>query len=250
MSATQDTSSFNLGTINNPASVSRPALFFENEAKAVDHLRNHVLAGPENEAWALVFAVLGETDVAQKIENSEICFMLSKAAEEHGAEAVLDLLEAYRKATDQACLEAAKLRWWASHGCVVVALGITAVFVLIVKSVLRTAYIPAQGSPEMVRKRRESDGIHIPTSPPKKMRRSRVKTSDPRHAEREAQWSVEQRIFYKLFRPAVQFIRSRYHSKTSLNGRSWDDIALLKDKLPRMSELGYDKWLEYYRSYR
>lgn len=235
-----------LRTVTHPNPAIREAYFFVNEQKALEHLQNHLLTSPENEAWALVLADLGQAEIAETLKDSEACFRLIRLAGEAGAAAVSEYLEAYRKAVNQGCVEARKLGWWAQDRWVAVAIGTTAVFALFENSVLRTAYIPAQA----VKNRKREPGTVTPLPPAHKMRKPREKERDRKAAEREAQWTALERIYYKLFRPAVQFIRSRYHTWVSLNGQKWDDIALLKDRLPRMSQLSYAKWYEYHQQVR
>jgi len=68
-----------------------------------------------------------------------------------------------------------------------------------------------------------------------------------RHDERRAKWNTDQRIFYEVFRPAVQHIRDSYWDSNASQARARrlgrHEYALLKEKLPPNSELGFDEWL-------
>lgn len=238
---------YDLGTVSHPDPFRARAAFFGNEARAVEHLVNHVLTAPESQAWALVFEDAGDDRLAQVVNDSQQCYRVAKQAHESGAAAVSGLMDAYRQAVDRACFEASRLHWWATDGHVTVSLGIRAVFAVIEKCTVKTAYIPAQGTPEAVLRRQERKGVPVPFMPARKMRNHRETRKDSRAVEREKEWTLQQKIYYRLFRPAVQFIRSRYHGMTAMNGARRNDLALLKDRLPSMSNLKYEKWLEYYR---
>jgi hypothetical protein len=65
-----------------------------------------------------------------------------------------------------------------------------------------------------------------------------------RKQRREALWTREERLYYRVFRPCIQFIRKSHHRCRDLCGRLIRcDYALLKDRLPPRSRLSYEDWL-------
>jgi hypothetical protein len=159
--------------------------------------------------------------------------------------AVQELFEHYAGAVRQASHDAAVLTWHASEGTVTVGLGTTGVLLLIDGGVARTAFLPGQGDADAVRLAADGGPALLPRErgmrPPRGT--ARRPREDRRYLRRQESWSATERLYYLVFRPAVQFIRSRYHHYRDASGRLLRcDYALLKPVLPAMSELTLEMW--------
>jgi hypothetical protein len=163
---------------------------------------------------------------------------LAQSARESKGVEVQALLDLYRREAAEASRQAHILGWHTQNEGCIVALGMSGVFVLVDGDAVITTYLPGQGSPAAVSQPDYNRHLRRERHP---MRRAALPDEDRRR--REAAWSDEERLFYRVFRPAVQLIRSQHHRARGLDGRLRKaDAALLKDCLPRMSELGLDGW--------
>jgi hypothetical protein len=223
------------GVVPHPADPARGVTFFADWRRAVEHLIDHVLTSPECEGWAIVAPPIGQhVDLADGLARTRQAL---RARESKGVE-VQALFDLYQREASEAARQAHVLGWHAQQEDCFVALGVSGVFVLVDGDVVITTYLPGQGDAEAVSRPDDSRHLRRERHP---MRRAAPPDEDRRR--REAAWSEEERLFYRVFRPAVQFIRSQHHRARGLDGRLRKaDAALLKDCLPRMSELGLDGW--------
>lgn len=228
------------GHLPHPSEAGRQAPFFHSTQAALHHLRDHVLTAPECEGWMVVSppinAHLDLTDGRQRAAYVQ-------AAEQSGGPSAQPVFDLYRQAAADACRDAATLNWHATLGRDTVALGTSGVFVLLEDGCVQTAYLPGQGSAEAVQTSRTG----LPGVLPRDrglMRRRPDRADRERRAQdqREGQWSDQERLYYRVYRPAVQFIRRRYHSNVGLDGRVRQAEGLLKAVLPTMSQLSLDDW--------
>ena len=146
--------------------------------------------------------------------------------------------------------DAARLGWKNWRGGVTIALG-TEGILMVIANTLKTAFLPGQGDPEAVVSAAESGGPRSdsPTPRTRGMRSGRGGVpgwtrEDRDRWHRQSDWSESQRLYYGVFRPAVQLIRSQYHRGLDVPGRRLSDYGLLKAVLPPMSRLKYHDWLE------
>jgi hypothetical protein len=217
--------------------------FFADLERALRHLGDHMLAAPECAAWCLVLPDLADHIDPEDANSREAYFRQARATRGVSAQPVFDL---YRAASARAAGEAFLLNWHATDGRTTVALGTAGVLVLIDGPSVTTVYLPGQGNPAAVRASREAEPDRLGRER-RLMRRSdrRPAGERRRQARREARRSAEEGLYYGVFRPAVQFLRRRYHQSYTLDGvRRYDD-ALLKGVLPPMSRLGLAGWQGY-----
>ena len=229
---------------------------FADWGRAVEHLCDHVLTAPECDGWKVVVVgweeVLNLDDGSCRLEYSKN----ARFPQGHSAQQLFDL---YAEAIRLAALDAKNLGWHGSDGPVTVALGTSGVLVLIQGKTVLTAFLPGHGDPVVVVAARVAASPTRAVLPRERGMRRRSPTASQavpgreRRAQelREAQWSDDERLYHRVFHPAVQFIRSRYHSMRDLNGRMLRcDYALLKPVLPPLSQLKYPQWLELRQQYR
>lgn len=214
---------------------------------ACDHIQRHLLTAPECHAWALVAPDL--TEVID-LDDDRARWSLSRRATDGLDESLPILYELYCRAVHTASRDASQLGWIAARRSVTIALGIDGIL-LVIESVLKTAFLPAQADPAVVASVEESGGPRSdsPSARIRGMRSGRAKNGlDPARVpvwqDRRSTWSRARRIYYEVFRPAVQFIRNQYHDGRDVRGRCLNDYGRLKDVLPPMSRLKFDDWQE------
>jgi len=127
----------------------------------------------------------------------------------------------------------------------------TSGIVTIIEQTVRTAFLPGQGSPEATSASQDPDQQQgLPRE--RGMRSGRPgrrdqKTSDRDRQireQREAAWSRSQRLYYRVFKPAVQSVKQSHHRNRNMYGKLIrGDYALLKDVLPHLSQFKYEDWL-------
>jgi hypothetical protein len=210
-------------------------------------LRDHVLTAPECSAWAVVIPCLAETigtDDADKRWN-----YAERAAADRGASAQ-PLYDLYCEAIALDSRDAAALHWFATPGSVTAAIGTSGILMLIEQELV-TAFLPGQGSASATRAAQE-EGREARGLPRERSMRSgrlgRKQHESPRESRRqqrrEAGWTPQERLYYRVFRPAVQFVRRSHHRCRDMYGRlNRGEYALLKEVLPPSARLKYDDWL-------
>ncbi len=240
-----------LRTIPHPARGGVAVQLFADWQTACAHLRDHWLTAPECEAWALVApaytALLDPSDADARYRYAE----QGRTTAGLSAQPLYDLCVA---AVAAEAGDAARLHWIQDHGRVTAAMGTSGV-VLLIENVVRTAFLAGQGDPQATkegqRQRLERRGL-----PRERPLRSRRQGGDPhgppqRRCPWEGKWSVEERLYYRVFRPAVQLVKRAHHrSRDMLGGIVRADYALLKGLLPTRSRLKYEDWLELRRACR
>jgi hypothetical protein len=221
---------------------------FDDWQSACVHLQRHLLTAPECHAWAMV-----DPEIAAVVDLDDFRARWSWAQEgiaTRGA-SLQGLYERFCRAVRRASGDAARLGWKTSHGGVMIALG-TEGILMVIATTLKTAFLPGQGDPAAVVSAAESGGPRPDSPVPKArgMRSGRGGSAGPdsrrdrERRDRQADWSESQRLYYGVFRPSVQFIRSQYHRGLDVRGRRLSDYGLLKPVLPPLSRLKYHDWLE------
>jgi hypothetical protein len=235
-----------------PADPARTVRIFDTWELACDHLQSHLLTEPECRAWALVIPEIRDLVELEEPESRWAYYQRAKLTEGGAAQKLYD---AFSQSVRTAAGEAHRLRWFASRPAssaktVTVALG-TAGILMVVETWLVTAFLPGQGDPQAVREQQERGGIRkdVADSARPGIRSGRSGRTGPKdHGERarltrQGSWSESEKLYYLVFKPAVQFIRSQYYDELGSRGEHHrGDYGLLKDVLPRMSQLGYDQW--------
>lgn len=233
--------------IPHPEDQGRPLEVFRSWKAACDHLRDHLLTAPECLAWALVCpeygAILdpGDADARYRYHD-QACATEGASAQE--------LYDAYCRAIHNNTTDAARLRWVRSADGVTVALGTDGVLVMIVGREVRTAFLPGQGSAQATR---ESSAKLKRGGLPRDrgMRSGRPERGSEREShrdrvareEREARWTRLEKLYYRVFRPAVQFIQKTHRGACDTNGQVVrSDYALVKSMLPPQSRLTLADW--------
>ncbi len=224
---------------------------FATDEKARAHLRDHLLTAPESAAWA---NVVPECRDLARPENARGRYRLAKALMGGDPEVFGRLYQAYVRTIMATCRAAVALDWCAEADGVEVFFATNGVLVLTRRgvngdAVVKTSYIPGQGCAEAVGATSLDVDQAIRREAPGGMRRGRpVPREERTRARRELRWGNSERQFYRVFRPALQFIRAahmdqpldcRWSGGAAFNRREY---ALLKAKLPRCSMLNYDHW--------
>jgi len=232
-----------------PDQPARTVTLFADWQPAVQHLCDHVLSAPECQAWAIVLE--GQT-LPVKLDDANARWHYAEQARQPCGGLAQALLDPFATTVIKASTEASQLGWHRSDGPVTVALGISGVLLVIDGSTVVTAFLPGQGEVSAtVEARSQEPGKPLALPRERGMRCRPAGSSDTAIADREQRlqqqrqqnWSNEERLYYQVFKPAVQFIRSRYHSSRDLTGRARRcDYALLKESLPPFSQLRLEHW--------
>jgi hypothetical protein len=219
------------------------------------HLRDHLLTAPECHAWAVVapayLDVLDPADADCRWRYWE----QAQASEGATAQALYDL---YCAATAADAADARELRWVRVEGRITVAVGTSGVLLVVEEDTVQTAFLPGQGDPEATRQVRAAASPERGLVRERGMRSGRGASGEDRgareqaqQARREADWTADERLYHKVFRRCLQFIKRCHHRHRDMHGRLLrHDYALLKDCLPARNQLKYDAWLDLRRRCR
>ncbi len=241
----------NRACIRWPNAPTRTFRLFADWQRAVEHLSDHVLTEPECQGWAIVLA---DRTLPLQLDDKDARWRYAQQSHQPRGGQAQSLFDLYtdciRKATD----DAHRLGWHGENdnGSVMVGLGTNGVLVLIEESFVVTAFLPGAGEASATREAREQAGMSRSALPRERGMRTRRSGGADRELRqqqhRQQNWSHEEQLYYLVFRPAVQFIRSRYHSSRDLTGRlRCCDYALLKDSLPPLSQLRLQNWQQFRR---
>ena len=233
--------------------LARTVRIFDTWELACDHLQSHLLTEPECRAWALVIPEIRDL-VESRNRNRWAYSQKAKQTEGGAAQKLYDAFSQSvahrgRRGTPTQVVQLLLVSSWKT---VTVSLG-TAGILMVVESWLKTAFLPGQGEPQAVREQQEQGGLRRDATARRgrNMRSGRpgLRAAADRDEQdqllREQDWSdTRKTLFYGVFRPAVQFIRFRYHVEIDARGLvRHGDYGLLKDVLPPMSHLKYEDWL-------
>jgi hypothetical protein len=238
-----------LRTLAHPARPHLRVPVFGDWLKACEHLRDHLLTAPECYAWA---DVLPEYADILDPASEDARWRYAQEAMATGGRRAQALYDLYSAATARDARDAALLAWHCTEGDVTVALG-TSGILLVVEDVVRTAFLPGQGSPLQTQLARDlpEDSAGLPrqagmrTPRPARPALAGSTKEQRERREREALWSREQRLYYHVFKPSVQFVRECHHRHRDMHGKLLRrDYALLKEVLPPLSRLKFHHWME------
>lgn len=241
----QGSSNLVLGTCSHPEQPATRGPFFANVDKAVEHLCNHLLVSPECHGWALI--IPGYRDSLNP-EDANARWIASKEAVRSGGASVQSLYDAWLAISDAEAKAATQLAWVIRVGRTTVAMGIQGVL-LIVDDVVRTSFLPGLGDArETVRAAQAGERRvdRLGMRAPRKGNDDDHCSPTPGTTRQRARWSLEERIYYEVFRPAVQFIRRQHNWNTGWNDAQLgsNDYGSLKQRLPPMSRLRIEQWKE------
>lgn len=237
------TGGLSLRELEHPVTGQRVTVY-RDPGRVHQHLRDHVLSAPESEAWRLLWPPLEES---LDFDDPDARWHLLRRAESESG-ALQDLYDRHVEAVRAEVGNAAALGWhrWREH--TTVCLG-TGGVVTIFAPMIRTAMIPGMGEPEATRRTQALDATsscmwrHRPMRGASGAASSRSRRRAP--LERERGWDRHQRLYYRVFRPAVQAVRQHHPRSLNVYGQPrHNDVGLLKDVLPRQSELKFQRWRE------
>ncbi len=219
-----------------------PLTIFRDEAAAREHVGKHVLGPEEADAWALVVPLMLEVaDIASPSQRSRL-YQYVRGGKREVFEALYEL---YAKSIVLNLEDACLLGWKnveerGRRGWVGVALGTSGLLIVAENGVIKTAFLAGQADPEDGNSSSRSAVSSL--SNRHRMRRGyRPRVPPPR----EARWSDAERLYYRVFRPALRFARRCVYEYapgvSGLRSRR-SDYWLLKDVLPTIRSVRYERW--------
>jgi hypothetical protein len=237
----------------NPTTRIRDMINFDTTEKLNQHLINHVLTPEEAHAWYYIWQE-DDSRLAPTPAGVDNCFQLRDSL--HRNQELADSLTSrYLNSIAEQIKESLALQWTAQSNRRQVGFGLAGVFYVLAKDAnqkytLRTAFVPGFGTSDgTASSQQKPDNPHARNRAASWMRGER-ENQHPRQGRysicqrssegRASQWNADQRLFFLVFRPAMQFLRG------------WNDwkqakrlgMSDLKSKLPPMSRLKFDSWME------
>lgn len=247
-----------LTTIPAPEPAAAGAKVFATPADACRHLCDHVLVEPECFAWAAILpdwaGLLGEKRARRKRHNERTRLDHTEGESGQG------LYDAFATALRDDAADADRLHWmevWypppeapPEFRPTAVYLGTRAMVMVFEKLsagwVLKTAFIPEQGDPRETVRARENRRPRANQVPRRDAGHPR---EQHRREELEAEWSADERFFYRVFKPAVKFLRHHHGVRNVAPGRALDrHYGLLYDRLPHALTDDPRVWIAFRRA--
>lgn len=225
---------------------------FKSVEQAVGHLRDHLLTAPECEAWTMI--AYDYPELTELLEDSDQRYELAKKMEKAPETALPELYVPFSNQLEREILDALRNAWGkdelnsATQRMVTVMFSSSGVFMIVEADAesrkdgcLVTTYVPGFGDAESVSRAGEKSGP-LPREGVRRRKQAAMKTSKREEREREkreAKYSDEERVFFKVFRPARQFLSGRHYKCYSIANKrvETNDIALLKDIVENSLEL-------------
>ncbi|MDW8221585.1 MAG: hypothetical protein RMJ82_01380 [Gemmatales bacterium] len=245
---------------------------------AARHLAYHVLEAPEMDKWCLI-----EPRFDLYLQNDrDIVRWRRLALERPSSDELQPLYDIYCNSVAQEMRDARYLQWYATEfpqssvttqarpgprTAVCVGFGTSGVLGVFEyvgdKWALRTAFIAGAGRPERVRIRNipvqvgatvpagASVGRSYNSRAVQRCRGYMQQRDERKQRQRHERFSPLQRIYFEVFRPALQFIFRQQLISVRPDGRvERRDYSLLKEVLPPRKRMKYDTWLELRRQCR
>ncbi len=225
-----------------------PLRFFRDFPAAFEHIRDHLLEESEAEAWCLVIPQLS-VEFGELGQKSQRHRTYQKAKQDR--EVFEKLYDLYRESVSRNLADACRQGWKQVRGeqghWQAVAFGSSGVLILAANGLVLTAFLPNQSSAERTLLRRGS--LAPARLAGKRRMRGGLEVASERELRKrrqiEARWSPEERLFYRVFRPALSFIRRQQYETFSPTGPYQprdNDYWLLKAKVPTASRFDYQQW--------
>jgi len=244
------------GSLPHPARHGTMVNMFADWQAAYRHLRDHLLTAPECHAWALV---IPEYSHLVDPNDSNARNRYAEQARASGGTSAQPLYDLYCLAVSSDANDARRIGWLKDRAAVTAAMGTSGV-VMLVEDVVKTAFLGGQGDPEATRQSQAVSPDRQRGLPRERLMRAGGR-GEPKGAvsprelrrqrDRESQWTADERLYHRVFKPSVQFVKRSYHRSKDMFGNSTGtDCALLKDVLPPRSRLKYERWLEVRRKCR
>ncbi len=257
---------------------------FASWIRACEHLRDHLLSRPECRVWTLLSPHIRDL---LDCEDRKAVYQLCRQWQADRGVSAQPLYDLYCQAICQALVDALRpdLEWVSTRqvgGRTITAfLGINGILGLIGDTTLVTAYVPGQRDREAYHKAcqeferaaeeakdpenwfdprplRDRESVREYTQRPSDGRRLRrgmptlgEERRDGRHCgEHTENWSEDERLFYRVFRPAVRTIRAAVNRQPDpASGVEYSDqeltgpeYSVLNDRLPRCIERNFEQW--------
>jgi len=246
----------NLTTIPVPGTAATARVYADPD-RATEHLCNHVLVEPECFAWGAVLpewaAILGDERASAERHNE------AARGRQTDGESLQPLYDAYAAALRDEGLDAQNRRWFVAWNPpaharagvpVVVGFGTRAVLMVfenwVGRWVLTTAFVPGQGDPTEIRAARAANRPreNRPTRAERLHHRDRT-----RMATREAVWSADEWYYYRVFRPAIRFLRGLHTRARDADGTPLErHYGLITECLPKdIVAHGPEQWVRFRR---
>jgi len=222
--------------------------------KVVSHLRYHLLTLPESLGWSLLMPELLKIG---DLANPDRCWeMQRELSSEAGADSPCELgrglYRLYARGIADALQPAGEAAEASTPENFRLTLGLSGVLVIVERfamyEVVVTAFIPGMGDAQVVsqanalrRYGQEADRQYDWKRSGRNAGKSKRGPQLKFESQRFAGWSHAERVYHALFRPALQFIRSRV-VKQCRNRDGTEDYARLKEPLGPRSNWSYKQW--------
>lgn len=235
------------------------ARFFANRSSIVTHMSNHLFVHPEAQAWAAILPQWHDLLVDATRRHNE----QARLAQTEGA-SHCDLYWLWSQAIEQEIREAHRLRWMACvRNNVLLFFGTRGILIVIEHSqnewIIRTAFIPGLGNPSETKQARsqcQPRRDYYRQTSAQYRRNRKFNQLHPKENQqrviRESNWSELEWYFYRVFRPAIQFLRKEHNTHRTSDGRIYisqnRDYRLLFPRLPQ--EIRHNVQIKTWREFR
>ena len=207
--------------------------------KAVEHMIKYLLTDPERKAWRIADPRLMQI---VDLDHENVCWRYGQQAMKSCGTSATALYVAYCDNMDRTGRAATRLEWCCNGADPDTRVGFDERGVLIiVQRCVRTCFIPGawnERDKSTWRNVRRRSGRN---------RSSRAEERERRREEKRGNaWSQEERIYYRVFRPALQEIRRQHINHDidpddDVHPRDW---AGLKETLKEEGMISFARWQE------
>lgn len=235
----------NLQTIPHPCHPDRAVQVHPSVEAAWEHVRKHVLSHPECRAWLLIDPELGEL---VDFQNPDARWNLARLESLSSEEVAQRCYDRYSHLLALVSRQSTQQGWCCEDPSRKVAVAFSPLgVVMVIQGHLKTAMVPGQGDAETTSASHEQQSKALPRERSAARpfgARARHPKEARKHRTRQEQWTREEWLYYEVFRPALQFLRSQNRNRDPY-GRptKHNDLHRLNEVLPPRKRLDYETWL-------
>ena len=222
-----------------PANSSTLIRIFYDESSVCDHIQKHILGEYESLAWWPAFDPEG---TRVNIKDGKVRYAHIREIEAGNMEVIRHYYSFCADCIELSANEARCLKWHISSRGVTVAMGITGIL-MIVEGYMKTAFFPGFGDPSRQSTFHDSSKRQFSEYDAKPHLIRSWKTSQrKKRAAHQRSWDTAQRLYYKVFKKCVRFVRSQHHDSLDITGQRNNDYGLARKFLPSMGRLKFEDW--------
>lgn len=240
--------------------IDKPVYIFDFKVKVIEHINNHILTAPESQSWKIIFPEYRK--LLENHDEADTRYQIAKQIIDDD-ESCQYFYNLYAREIRCNANDAALLGWYAKEPDIknqekigssfidqednnpVCAFGTSGIYMVIEKDRIITAFIPGMGVPILTETTTEINKKNpIPRERSKKTYtyKRKIKRKTKGRENWEKSLTPDMRLFYFVFRPAYQTVRTKNLHTSDQERVNKTDFSTLKKGLLKNKITSYEQW--------